>query len=164
MQRRFSYDPFFLFSILALLAIGMLALASASLGLAISKFDNPYYYILHQIGFGLFPGIILFYLGYRIPYIFWRKHALLFLGASIVLMLLVFIPNFGFSYGGARRWIAWGPFSFQPSELMKFAFIMYLAAWLETKSHRMTSFVFGFLPFIIMSGFIASLLVLQPDI
>src|SRR6185312_8592390 len=62
-----------------------------------------------------------------------------------------------------NRWLRLGPFSFQPAELMKLTFIMYLAAWLSNPQwKRSTDFVAGLLPFAIVSGLIAVLLILQP--
>src|SRR3989344_87851 len=83
---------------------------------------------------------------------------------SISILLLVFVPGFGFYNAGARRWLSFGPISFQPAEFLKFAYVVYLASWLESRSKSISSFKFGLLPFAIMSGFIASFLILQPDI
>src|SRR3989344_5149320 len=164
MRKNRSYDKIF-FALFALLLIfGLFILASASLGLSQTKFGYPYYYLLHQIIFGVLPGAVLLYFAYRIPYNFWRRRALLIVLGGIFLMFLVFVPSLGMYHGGARRWISIGSFSFQPAEFLKFAYVVYLAAWLESKSKAVGSFKFGLLPFLIMSAFIASVLILQPDI
>lgn len=157
-------DRIFLCLSITITLFGLFILTSASLGISTYQFGGPYYYLLHQLFFGLLPGIAAIYIASRIHYLFWKNYALLILLAAIFLTSLVFIPGFGFHYGGANRWLSLGPVSFQPSEFLKLAYIIYLAAWLESKSKSISSFKFGFLPFIIMSGFIASFLIMQPDI
>src|SRR3989338_5808880 len=159
-----SYDKIFFTLAMLLLVFGLFILASASLGISVSQFGYPYYYLLHQILVGVIPGLILLYAAYRVPYLMWRKYALLLLLAAFFLMFLVFVPGIWLYHGGARRWIALGFFSFQPAEFLKLAYVIYLATWLESKSKAISSFKFGFLPFLIMSAFIASFLILQPDI
>ena len=157
-------DTFFFSISLLLLVFGLFILTSASLGISVERFGYPYYYIFHQIVFGLAPGILLMYVCSKIPYFVWKKWALPLILGAIFLMFLVFVPGLGFYHAGAKRWLDLGPVSFQPAEFLKFAYVLYLAAWLETRSKSISSFKFGLLPFAIMSGFIASFLVLQPDI
>jgi len=164
MARWKSYDKSFFFLAMLLLGIGILALTSASINISIVNFGHPYYYILHQALFGIIPGIALLWIAAKTNYELWKRLAIPLLLFALFLMFLVLVPSIGFSYGGARRWISIGQVSFQPSELLKFAYIVYLAAWFESRSREIRSFVFGSLPFLIMNGFIASFLVLQPDI
>src|SRR3989344_3976430 len=164
MAQNRAYDRMFLVLTLFIFVFGLFILASASLGLSQTKFGYPYYYFFHQIIFGALPGAILFYIAYKIPYFFWRQYALYILLFGIFLMFLVFVPALEMYHAGARRWISLGPISLQPAEFLKFAYVAYLAAWLESKSRTIGSFKFGLLPFLIMSAFIASFLILQPDI
>lgn len=158
-----DYDQEFFVLTAALVVMGLFMLASASLGISANRFGNSYYYLFHQIIYGLVPGLILFYFALRIPYKYLRIYALPLLLFTIFLMFLVF-TNIGIYHGGAKRWIAIGSISFQPSELLKFSYIVYLSAWFESKIKEMKSIKFGLLPFAIMTFFIASFLVLQPDI
>src|SRR3989344_4851687 len=164
LNKTHSVDTFFFFISILLLVFGLFILTSASLGLSAERFGHPYYYIFHQIIFGLLPGVLLMYICSKIPYFTWRRWALPFIFCAIFLMFLVFVPSLGFYSAGARRWLSFGPVSFQPAEFLKFAYVVYLAAWLESRSKSISSFKFGLLPFAIMSGFIASFLILQPDI
>ena len=164
LSKTHSIDTFFFSISILLLVFGLFILTSASLGLSVERFGHPYYYIFHQIIFGLLPGGLLLYACSKIPYFTWRRFALPLILGAIFLMFLVFVPGFGFYNAGARRWLSFGPISFQPAEFLKFAYIVYLASWLESRSKSIGSFKFGLLPFAIMSGFIASFLVLQPDI
>lgn len=158
-------DYFFVGTFFFLLGVGMVMLSSASAVLSYQKFGTSYYYVIHQLLFGLLPGLILFYVASRIDYHTWRGIALPFLLASIVLLVLVFIPGIGFSYGGARRWIHIGPLLFQPSEVVKLSLLLYLATWLSSKGTKhVQNFAYGFLPFAVMTGAIALLIVMQPDV
>ena len=164
MAKKQSFDRVFIVLIALLLGAGLFILGSASMGLSTRQFGQPYYYFLHQLLFGVVPGLFLMYIGAHVPYHQWKRFSLLLLLFSIVLMSLVLIPQIGFMHGGARRWLPLGSFSFQPSELLKFAFIVYLATWLEARSSEIRSFVSGLLPFLIMSGVGALFLILHPDI
>ena len=159
-----QYDQVFLLLFATMVIFGFFILASASLGISSEKYGEAYYFLLHQMLYGLLPGAILFYFALMTPYKYLRNLALPILLVGIFLMFLVFVPGIGFYHGGAKRWLSFGVISFQPSEIVKLTFLFYLAAWLETRGKELRSFKFGFLPFIIMSVFIASFLVFQPDI
>jgi len=111
---------------------GLIMLSSASTVVAYSLKGNSYYYFNHQL-FGLFLGILAFSFFSKVDYHFWKKYAFGFLVFSIFLLLLVFIPGLSANYGKARSWINLFGFSLQPSEFVKLSFLLYLAAWLETR-------------------------------
>ena len=140
----------------------LLILASASSELSRIKFNDSYYYLKHQILFGLSFGLLGFLAAYFIPYKNYRVASFAFLIFSLILLSLVF-TQMGVSAGGASRWLKIGPIVFQPAEIVKLAFILYLAAWLSNpKMNRSGDFWTGFMPFILISGFIAAMLFLQP--
>lgn len=144
---------------------GLVVLSSASGPLGYQKFGDSYYYVKHQLVYGLIPGLALLLICMNVNYNFWRKRALILLGGSLFLLLLVFIPGIGAEFGTARSWINIGGFSFQPSELLKLAFLFYLAAWLEARGERkMQDVNSGLMPFLISLGVVMLLLILQPDI
>lgn len=148
----------------ALVIAGVFILTSASIGLLARNGANFYDVLLRQFAFGIAAGGILFWLTLKISYKKLQKIALPFFAFSFVLTLLVFIPGIGIKLGGANRWLDLRIFSFQPSELLKFAFIVYLAAWLSGNKNNVQTARFGLLPFLIMSGFVGILLILQPDV
>ena len=158
-----TYDKPFLIIFAALVLFGFLALASASLGQAAKEGVSFYDYLSRQIIIGLGFGGILFYLGLRLPYKLWRRLALVVFLAGLGLMFLVYVPNFGFSHGGARRWLNFGYFFFQPVEFLKFGFIVYLSSWIASRKEELASFEFGLAPFFVFLGIIGILLLLQPD-
>jgi len=154
-----------LFRTIAFLVVfGLLILASASLGYSVKRFGYPYYYLFHQLAFGIGVGGLLFALGLRIPVSLYKRFAPLILVASMGLLLLIFVPGIGFSTGGATRWLHIGPISFQPSEFLKFAMVVYLAAWMHSKRKEVASFTLGFLPFLLITGFVSIFLYKEPDI
>lgn len=161
MRYKQSVD-YVIFAAAGLLVIfGLAALASASSDLGELKFGDAYYYLKHQALYGLSLGLAGFAAGYILNYRVYRKFALVFLILSLGALALVFSP-LGVASGSAQRWIQLGPVTIQPSEFLKLFFIGYLAAWLSSaKRGRQKSVGAGFLPFLIMSGSIAVLLLIQ---
>lgn len=144
-------------------------LSSASSDLGKIKFGNTYYYVEHQILYGLSLGVLGFVLTGFIYYRFFQKYAFILLVIGLVFLVLVFTP-LGFRHASSSRWLNLGPVSFQPSELLKFIFIIYLAAWLAPAKKednpylvRQKSFWTGFVPFLIISGLVAGLILIQPS-
>ncbi len=155
-------DYFLIALVFVLTIFGLAMLASASSELGRIQFNDSYYYLRHQIYNGLSVGIIGFFLGYFIYYGHLKKFALPLLLIGIIALALVF-TKFGLTVRNASRWLALGPLRFQPAEIMKIAFVAYLAAWLSnSKLKRAANFVEGLLPFFLISGLIAVLLLLQP--
>lgn len=157
-------DRILLITIFLLLGFGLVILASASAVISQERFDNSYHYFFHQLIYGVSIGLILFFVASKIRYRFWKKWAIVILALSIVALILVFIPDLGFGYGGARRWINFKFLSFQPSELIKLGFIIYLAAWLERRETEVKKFSYSTLPFLIITILTGALIVAQPDI
>jgi len=150
-------------TLFVLLIIGLVMLFSASSVVAYARYGNTYHYFVGQlasVGFAL----IFFFAAARINYHWWKKFAGFFLLFSIVLLLLVFVPGLRAEYGTARSWINIFGRSFQPSELVKVSFLIYLATWLEAKKSDLNSLTRGVLPFVIILGVISVLMILQPDL
>jgi len=156
-------DKFFLIILFLLVIVGVAMFISASLGLLVKNPDIFYSVLIKQLVFGLGLGLVGMYILLKINYKFWRKYSFFIFLFSILLTASVFIPNFGWSHGGAQRWIQVGPISFQPVEFLKFGFIIYFAGWLSWVKNRVQDFKFGILPFIAMLAVIALILFKQPD-
>lgn len=157
-------DKFFLTIIILLITVGILMFISASFGILAKNPKTFYSVLFSQLVLGLGFGSLGMFFCYKINYKFWRKNAFfLFLG-SIFITAAVFIPNLGWSHGGAERWIKLGPLgTFQPVEFLKFGFIIYFAAWLSWAKTRVKDFKFSILPLFFMLGIIAVILINQPD-
>lgn len=160
-QNRAAPDYFFLIIVLVLVVFGLVMLGSASSDLAQKRFGESYYYIIHQLTNGFIVGLLGFAIGYFVYYRVWEKLALVFLGISVALLALTFTP-LGISLKGAERWLDLGFASFQPSELVKIMFLIYVAAWVSGNKERISGFFRGFLPFLLLLGLIAGMLFLQP--
>lgn len=158
-------DYIFLFVVVILILFGGLILISVSLSLSKEKFGSIFYYLNHQILYGFLPGLILAFFAFKIDLNFLKKIAPPLLLINLIFLGMVFLPVVGVSFRGAARWIDLGLISFQPSELLKLSFILYLASWLASKIERKKGeFWQTFLAFLIVIGIISTFLILQPDV
>jgi cell division protein FtsW len=162
-MKKTGIDKIFFGIVIALVIIGVIMFTSASLGILAKNEAKFYSVIFAQFAFGLGGGLIALYLGFKIPYKFWRQYSLLIFIISIILTILVFIPNLGTLHGGARRWVNIFGVSFQPVEFLKIGFIMYFAAWLSWAKNRINDMRFSVLPLLILVGIITVILLKQPD-
>lgn len=163
MRSKIKVDKPFLIITVILVVAGFFIFSSASLGLLAKQSSNYSSVAFSQTVLGLFLGSIALVIATKLDYKIWRNYAFYLLIVGVVLNILVLIPSIGFEHGGARRWLSVGGQSFQPSELLKFAFIIYFAAWAAGAKDRIKSFKWGFLPLIALLGLCGGLLLMQPD-
>ncbi len=162
-QKRGHQPDYLITVVFALLVIfGLVILASASSHLGSVQFGDSYYYLKHQIYFGLSLGLVGFFIASKLNYTAYNNKVfgITFLVFTLLLVLAVFTP-LGFSAKGATRWIAIGPLSFQPAEFLKLSLVMYLASWLAYKDHRQKALKAGFLPFAAVLSVVSGILILQ---
>ncbi len=158
-------DPLLLWSALGLLLLGLVMVYSASIataeGNAYTGHQPTYYLIRHAVylAVGLIGGLIAF----QIPLRFWKQFAPWVFVGAVVLLIVVLIPGIGRSVNGAQRWIGLGPINLQPSELMKFAVVIYVADYVARKLEKMDSFRHGFLPMAAVMMLVGGLLLREPD-
>ncbi|MDR1395599.1 MAG: putative lipid II flippase FtsW, partial [Deltaproteobacteria bacterium] len=144
--------------VLFFLGLVMLLSASYAPGEAIG---NPYFYIFRQLwhaGLGLIVMAVL----WKVPYQFWLRMGPLILAVSIFLLILVLVPGFGITSGGATRWLAFA--SIQPSELAKLAVVIYMAHFLSKKGELIHTLLHGFLPSFLVLCIFAVLILLEKDL
>lgn len=155
-------DYLIVLSVGFLVLFGLVMLSSASAHLGQRDFGDGYYYLKHQIYYGLSLGILGFLIMSKIYYGFWKKKwvSVGLLVISIIALLLVFTP-LGFSAKGATRWLDIAGMSVQPSEFLKLTLVIYLATWLSAKDFRNQSFKVGYVPFMIIIGLIGLILIAQ---
>jgi cell division protein FtsW len=125
MRRKSAYILFL--AVLGLLVIGIVMLFSTS-AYARDSHGDVYFFIRRQaiwIGIGLVGCIFAALMNYH----FWQKTWWLWFGVALVALALCYIPHIGMRINGSRRWIGYGPITFQASELAKIATIFFLAAW-----------------------------------
>ncbi|MBL7021707.1 putative lipid II flippase FtsW [Patescibacteria group bacterium] len=164
---RYSHAPDYVLlgTIGILLVFGLLMLSSASTVISFQSTGDSYFFVKHQLLYGVLPGILFFLIAIRLPYAIWKKFAFWMLIISIGLLVIVLLPGVGKTVGGATRWIDIGLFSFQPSEIVKITFLIYLATWLAKKgSHGISDIEYGTIPFLSIIGIVTILFLKQPDL
>ena len=159
-------DGVLLGTIIALLVIGILMMFSASYPAAIQDGRSGTYYATRQLGFaaaGLVAMGVLSIVPYQIFSKLWISGTAF--GISFILLILVLIPGIGSDQGTfARRWIAVGGMTFQPSELMKIAIVLFFAMLIIRNEHRMKTFWYGIVPYMVMLAMIAGLMMKEPHL
>ena len=157
-------DPWLTLTFLGLICFGILMVYSSSIADAYASYGSPYFFLERElIWAGI--GFIALVLAVRTNYHQWERLALPFFGLAVGLLVLVMIPHVGHVSNGARRWLSFGSFAtLEPSELLKLALVVYLAAWLTSKGERVRDFKACFVPFSMMVGTIALVIIKQPDL
>ena len=166
-----------LLTLISILIIwGMFTLATVSFHFSLEKYGNSWYYFLHQLLLGLLPGILAIFLIFRLNLKTLKKISIYLFGLNLILLILVFLPKIGVEIRGSKRWLNLGLILFQPSELLKITFLLYLSAWLSNKLEfkKKKSLEFKKKPkkiswqaplvFLIMLGILGIILVSQPDL
>jgi cell division protein FtsW len=145
-----------------LLALGVTMVLSTSYLHSQERYgDGTYFFRKQLIAMG--AGAIALVGCSLAPSALYRRFAYPLLAISFILLVMVLIPGIGVSRGGARRWIMFPGFAFQPSELAKLSMVVYLAHSLAKKEELIRSFSVGIVPHLIVSGAFAGLLLLEPD-
>lgn len=145
-----------------LITIGFVFIYSSSSIFALERTGSPHYFVLKQFS-GLIVGLIGLVISRKTPLSFIKKSTpYLFLG-SLLLTALTLVPRLGVTIHGSRRWLSIAGFSFQPSELLKIMLILYLAYILDKKQYTLSSFIYGYLPFLCIIGIAALAFLKQPD-
>jgi cell division protein FtsW len=150
---------------LCLLAFGAVMVYSASspLGVLSSGGSGTGEFVRYLL-FGAVGLVAMQVLARRGLEIFTPRLVTILLFGSFALLLLVLVPGFGVVVNGARRWFAAGPIQFQPSEVMKFALILYVARYLADHPKRMRSFRAAVAPIAVVTGPACLLIVVEPDL
>lgn len=157
-------DRVLLVLVLVTVLFGFLLFLSAALGLHAKEGGASFSSVVTTQIAGVVLGLIFMTVASYTPYTIFRKYAVFFFLISVVLMILVLIPQIGLLHGGARRWIILGPISFQPADLFKIASVIFYASWLAKHRKRITQFKYSVVPLAIMLGIAGLLLFLQPKI
>ena len=148
-------------SALCLMGLGLVMVFSASGVMAERQFADGDHFFLRQSGFAVL-GLAVMWIAAQIPMGLIYKFVYVWLLAAFILLGLTLTP-LGVQAGGASRWLDLGSFSLQPLEPAKVALVLYLGYFLSHKQDKMKTFSVGFLPPLIITGFLAGLLLMQPD-
>ncbi len=157
-------DKWILAPVIAMVMLGIVMIYSSSFAEGFLLNNSASYYLVKQLQWLCLGGVALFVCS-RVPYYQWRRVSVLGLALGLLgLAAVVVLPeSLAPSINGARRWIKVGPFTAQPSEFVKLAFIIYAADWLSQKGEKVRNLWYGLIPFGITLGFIVGLVMLEPD-
>ncbi len=142
-------------------AFGVLMVYSASYYAAEKQFGDAFYFMKKQL-VGFILGVVAMLAAGFFPYRNLKKLKWPALIVSLALLAAVFIPGLGVENYGATRWIGLGPITIQPSEIAKFGFIIFAAAYASEKPERMKKFT-GMLPVLAAGGGICLLIIAEPN-
>ena len=155
-------DIILLLVTLILVTVGTAMIYSSSSIIALEKFKDGQYFLKKQIFFVIL-GLISMVLLTKIDYTTWKKAAYPGIILSLIMLALLFIPHVGLKRGGATRWLNLGVFSFQVSEMVKIAMVVFLAHLLARKAHLLKKFSRGVLIPSAITAVVISLILLEPD-
>ena len=158
----FGPDPWLLLAVAALVGLGAIMVFNVSYFHGQERMGDPMHFFRKHV-MSIVLGIAAAAMASRISSAHYRRLAYPLLAVSIVLLLAVLVPGIGARRSGAQRWFPLGPFSFQPTEVAKFAVVLYLAASLVRKGERVRELVFGVLPHCVAVGVVALLALAEPD-
>jgi len=152
-----AYDATLLVIVITLVIVGLLSVYSATVHLALPS-GNPAIWFKRQLMWAVLGTIVMIVVS-RIRYTYWRRVALPLLGLTLLLLATVlFLPS---RFGSARFLLGK---SVQPSEVAKFALVIYAATWLTGRRDKLHDVSYGLIPFSVIIGFVAGIVALQPDL
>ena len=155
-------DPMLLALGVALMGVGLLAIASASIEYGDFHFGNPWHHTERHALY-LLIGLAGGALGYMIPTDTLQRLSPWLLFVAFALLILVLMPGLGREVNGAQRWLPLGPFTAQPSEFAKFALLIYAAGYLVRHEKAVRRHWQGLAKLIAVLAIVASLLLFEPD-
>jgi cell division protein FtsW len=164
-QLKFKLDMTLVWVIFVLLVFGMVMVYSASIAMP----DNPRFanltgtYFFYRHVFFIFLACIVSVVAFQFPLDLWEKLAPWLFVVSLILLIAVLIPHVGRVVNGARRWIPLGFISFQPSEFVKFAMLLYVADYMVRKMEIKERFFVAVIPIGIAVLVVGLLLLAEPD-
>jgi cell division protein FtsW len=162
MARKLQSDKWLFLATLALVCTSVVMVYSASAVIALERYHQPYLFVTKQLMWSLL-GVAVLSVVMNVDYRLYRSERLhwSFVGASAMLLVAVlfFAP-----INGSRRWFSLGPLGIQPSELAKLAAILFVAAVLERRMHRVNELKYSLLPIALVVGTLVGLILIEPDL
>jgi cell division protein FtsW len=162
MAKRVSVDRWLFTVTLLLIFAGLVMVFSASAVMAKERYGSGYFFLFRQFGWAT-AGLLVMVLAMKIDYKRYQHPAVVFslLGFTTVMLIAVFFLDRAHN---THRWMHWGPFSFQPSEMAKPALILFLAFFLENRTRSMKDWRNTVLPAVVPTLIFIGLIVFQPDL
>lgn len=157
-----SFDMTLFTLVFALLMIGWIMVASATMDSAERDLGIPSYYIIRH-GIFIVLGLIALFTALFVPVDNYYKLGSLWLLLALVLLVMVLIPGIGREVNGSRRWIPLGMINIQVSEVVKVCAVMYFSSYLVKFGHFVKEYFLGILKPVSLLALIAILLLMQPN-
>ena len=155
-------DRWMVVSLVVLLAIGITMVLNTSYLYSQERFGDGTYLFRKQL-VAAAVGAVALCVTLLLPASLYRRLMVPLLALTLAALVLVLVPGVGLVRGGAQRWLGVSPFVFQPSEVAKVTFVLYLAFTLSRKKERLEGFVHGMLPPLLVTGVFVALLLAEPD-
>jgi len=163
--RLLGFDQALVWVVVALLALGLVMVYSASVALPdnpkFARYTPTFFLTRHILSIAI--AVLIALVVVQIPVSFWEKSAPWIFVGSLLLLVVVLIPHVGKVVYGARRWIPLGIMNFQPSELAKLAIAMYAAGYMVRKMDVKENFLRAVLPMAVSVAVVGLLLLAEPD-
>lgn len=154
-------DYFLLLAVVLLAVVGCVFIYSASNYSALATYGDAFYFVKKQaIGIALGIAAMLFFSFYNYNKL--KKYTIPVCIISVILLVLVFVPHVGVENYGAKRWIGIGGITLQPSEIAKFALILFSATYVSAFPDKPKTFV-GILPILLFGLLLCGLIILEPN-
>src|SRR2546425_4317015 len=162
MAKRVSADRWLFTVTLCLVFVGLVMVFSASAVIAKERYGSGYTFLFRQLAWAV-TGIIAMFVAMKLDYRRYKHPAVVFsvLGVTTLMLISVFFLD---RTHHTHRWIHWGSFSFQPSEIAKPALILFLAFFLECRTRSIDDWRDTLLPAIIPTAAFLGLIIFQPDL
>lgn len=163
--RMAGFDQGLLWVTVALLMFGLVMVYSASIAMPdnpkFARYAHTHFLMRHVLSLAV--AFIVAVLAFQVPLATWEKLAPWLFVLSLLLLILVLVPFIGKGVNGARRWISLGVMNFQPSELAKFAVLLYAADYMVRKMDVKERFFRAVMPMAIAIAIVGLLLLAEPD-
>ena len=160
-----GFDQALVWVTVALLMFGLVMVYSASIAMPdnpkFARYAHTHFLMRHVLS--LVVAFVVALLAFQVPVSTWEKLAPWLFVVSLILLMLVLVPFIGKGVNGARRWITVGFMNFQPSELAKFAVLLYAADYMVRKMDVKERFFRAVLPMAVAIGVVGLLLLAEPD-
>ena len=160
-KQKNTADVPLLIGVVLLAIIGTIFIYSASNYSALSTYGDAFFFVKKQV-IGIAIGVVVMTVTSIFDYNFLKKLTLPICILSVILLALVFVPGLGVENYGAKRWLGIGAITIQPSEIAKFALILFCATYVSKQPERINSFI-GILPILIFGGLTCLLIILEPN-
>lgn len=162
-RARSNWDYSLIGAVLALAALGLVMVHSASVDYATRAQGNSLYYLIHHALY-MVAGFAVVGVVVRTRVRWWEAGGAYLLLVGLALLVLVLIPGIGLNINGSSRWLRLGVVTLQPSELMKLFMVVYVAGYLVRKQEEIGTFIQGILMIGIVVAMVGVLLLQEPDL